>query len=142
MTLRVATAWSVAAVLTLGACGTTYIDTAITVPDTSPDASTTTLVAVDPDAPLDDLLGEIEVLMIDLDERIIDRRDPEGRLTRLLETWRAAESQIRRNDPDDVYNFQQAIDLARSGVERRRPADASKGYKIIVDVIADYLSRT
>lgn len=142
MTLRVATAWSVAAVLTLGACGTTYIDTEVTVPDTSPDATTTTLVAVDPDAPLDRLLGEIEVLMADLDERIIDRRDPAGSLTRLLELWRAAESQIRRNDPDDVYNFQQAIDLARSGVERQRPADASKGYKIIADVIADYLSRT
>lgn len=142
MTRLVAAAWSVAAVLTLGACGTTYIDSEVTVPDTSPDATTTTLVAVDPDAPLDDLLAEIEVLMIDLDERIIDRRDPEGSLSRLLEVWRAAEPQIRRNDPDDVYNFQQAIDLARSGVERRRPADASKGYKIIIDVIADYLSRT
>ncbi len=80
--------------------------------------------------------------MVDLDERIIDRRDPTGTLARLLDIWRAAEVQIRRNDPDDVYNFQQAINLARSGVERQRPADASKGYKIIVDVIADYLAVT
>ena len=142
MTLRVAAAWSVAAVLTLGACGTTYIDTAITVPDTSPDATSTTLAPIDPDAPIGQLLGEVEDLMIDLDERIVDRNDPAGRLARLNETWRAAERQIRANDPDDVYNFQQAIDLARSGVERQRPADASKGYKIITDVIEAYLAGT
>jgi hypothetical protein len=140
VTRSVAAAWSAAAVLTLGACGTTYIDTGVTVPDTSPTATTTTLAPVDPDAPLDELLGEIQTLMVDLDERIIDRRDPAGTLTRLLQLWRAAESQIRRNDPDDVYNFQQAIDLARSGVERQRPADASKGYKIFADVAEAYLA--
>jgi hypothetical protein len=140
VTPGVAAAWSVAAVLTLGACGTTYIDSEITVPDTSPTVTTTTLSPVEPDAPLDQLLGEIEALMVDLDERVIDQRDPVGRLARLEETWRAAERQIRANDPDDVFNFQQAIDLARSGVERRRPADASKGYKIFVDVAEAYLA--
>ena len=34
---------------------------------------------------------------------------------------------------------EKAIELARSGVERRRPADPSKGYKIIVDVNDAYL---
>jgi hypothetical protein len=126
-------------VLTLGACGTTYIDSDVTVPDTAVDATTTTLPAVDPDAPLPELLAEIEALMVDLDERIIDQRGESARLERLEDVWRAAERQIRANDPDDVFNFEQAIDLARSGVERRRPADASKGYKIITDVIADYL---
>jgi hypothetical protein len=61
--------------------------------------------------------------MSDLDERIVDER------------------QIRAADPDDVFNFEQAIDLARSGVERRRPADASKGYKILVGVVDAYQAR-
>ena len=139
MTPGVAGAVVLAAVLTLGACGTTFIDSDITVPDTAIDATTTTLPAVDPDAPLPELLAEIEALMVDLDERIIDQRGESARLERLEDVWRAAERQIRANDPDDVFNFEQAIDLARSGVERRRPADASKGYKIIADVIADYL---
>ena len=141
MKRRVAGALTLATVLTLGACGTTYTDTDVTVPDTSPDATTTTLPPVDPDAPIDELLAEIETLMIDLDERIIDRRGHTAQLDRLQDVWRAAEQQIRANDPDDVYNFQQAIDLAESGVERVRPADASKGYKIIADVIDDYLAR-
>lgn len=141
MTRSVAGALALAAVLTLGACGTTYIDTEITVPDSSPDATTTTLPPVDPDAPIDQLLTEIETLMFDLDERIVERSGHIAQLERLQVVWHAAEQQIRANDPDDVFNFQQAIDLAESGVERIRPADASKGYKIISDVIDDYLDR-
>ena len=107
----------------------------------SPDATPTTLPPVDRDAPIDELLAEIETLMIDLDERIIDRRGHTAQLDRLQDVWRVAEQQIRADNPDDVYNFQQAIDLAESGVERVRPADASKGYKIIADVIDHYLAQ-
>lgn len=141
MTVRAAGATALAAVLTLGACGTTFVDETVATVDTSPDATTTTLPAVEPDAPLDELLSEIETLMFDLDERIIDDDLATETFARITDLWRAAERQIRRNDPDDVFNFQQAIDLARTGVERRRPADASKGYKIITDVIDAYLGR-
>lgn len=139
MTGRAAGAVALAAVLTLGACGTTYVDTGVTVPDTSPGATATTSPAVDPDAPLPDLLAEIELLMSDLDERIIEERGHVEVLQRIDELWVAAERRIRDDDPDDVFNFEQAIELARSGVERRRPADASKGYKILVDVIDAYV---
>lgn len=138
MTGRAAGVFALAAVLTLGACGTTYVDSDITVPDTSPDATTTTLPPVDPEAPLDELLAEIELLMSDLDERIIDERGHVETFGRIDELWTAAERQIRAADPNDVFNFEQAIELARSGVERRRPADASKGYKIFVDVVDAY----
>ncbi len=141
MTRAVAGAIALAAVLTLGACGTTYIDSEITVPATGVDATTTTLPPVDPDTPIDELLAEMKTLMVGLDEKIIDGHDDVETLTRLLQVWRVAERQIRAENPDDVYNFQQAIDLARSGVEHRRPADASKGYKIITDVIDAYLTR-
>ena len=126
----------------LGACGTTYIDTRVTVPDTAPGATTTTLAPVDPDAPLTDLLAEIETLMFDLDQKIIERRGDDAALARIDELWWVAERRIRAVDPDDVYNFQQAIDLADSGVRRSRPADASKGYKILLQVAAAYLAGT
>jgi hypothetical protein len=122
VTRSVAGAFALAAMLTLGACGTTYVDTGVTVPDTAPDATTTTLPPVDPDAPIDVLLAEIETLMIDLDERIIERSGHTARLERLQDVWRAAERQIRADNPDDVFNFQQAINLAESGVEGIRPA--------------------
>lgn len=141
MTGHTVGAIALAAVLTLGACGTTYVDTDVTVADTSPGATSTTLPAVDPDDPLADLLAEIELRMSDLDERIIDERAHVETFQRIADLWTAAERQIRRIDPDDVFSFEQAIELARSGVERRRPADASKGYKIFVAVTDAYLSR-
>lgn len=138
MTGRAAGAIALAAVLTLGACGTTFVDETVATPDTSPTATTTTLVPVDPDAPLDQLLSEIETLMFDLDQRIVDDDGQIAAYDRIDELWGVAEPRIRANDPNDVYNFAQAIDLARSGVERSRPADASKGYKILRDVVDAY----
>lgn len=140
MTRAAAGACALAAVLTLGACGTTFVDETVATPDTSPIATTTTIERIDPEAPIGDLLGEIEKLMFDLDQRIVDDNGQTAVFARIDELWSVAEPRIRSNDPDDVYNFEQAIALARTGVERRRPADASKGYKIIRDVIAAYLA--
>lgn len=137
MTVTGAGAIALAAVFTLGACGTTFVDETVATPDTSPTATSTTLV-VDPEAPLDDVLGEIEDLMFDLDQRIVDDDGQFETRDRIDELWAVAERRIRDDDPDDVYNFEQAIMLARTGVDRRRPADASKGYKIIRDVIDAY----
>jgi len=141
VTVRAAGAIALAGVLMLGACGTTFIDETVATPDTSPPATTAALVAVEPDAPLDELLTEIEALMYDLDQRIVDDDGQAAALTRIDELWDVAERRIRSDDPDDVYNFEQAIELARTGVERRRPADASKGYKILRDVVDAYLER-
>ena len=124
---------ALAAVLTLGACGTTFVDETIITEDTAPGATTTTM-PVEADAPLDEVMGEIETLMLDLDQRIIDRDGEVAALARINALWAVAEPQIRSNDPGDLFNFEQAIELARTGVERRRPADPSKGYKILVDV--------
>jgi len=136
VTLRRATVATVAAVLTLGACGTTYIDTSKTVPPS--DVTTTTFPPVAQDTPLPTLLGEIETLMLHLDEQIIDDDNVPQTMTRLDELWTVAEQEISDRNPDDVFPFQQAIDLAHSGAERKRPADASKGYKVLIAAIAAY----
>ena len=113
---RAAGATALAAVLTLGACGTTFVDETVPTVDTSPDATTTTLAPVDADAPIDELLTEIETLMFDLDERIIDEDEHVATLARIDEFWHVAEQRIRSDDPDKLFNFEQAIELARSGV--------------------------
>jgi len=136
VTVRLATAGAVAAVLTLGACGTTYIDTSKTIPPS--DVTTTTFHPVAQDTPLPTLLGDIKTLMLHLDEQIIDDDNVPQTMTRLDELWTVAEQEIRDRNPDDVFPFQQAIDLAHSGAERKRPADASKGYKVLIAAIAAY----
>jgi hypothetical protein len=139
---RAAGAVALAAVLTLGACGTTFVDETVATADTSPDAITTTLAPIADDAPVGELLDEIELVMSDLEQRIIDDEGAAEALARIDRLWRVAERRIRSDDPDRVFNFEQAIELARTGVERRRPVDASKGYKIMADVSDAYLGRT
>ncbi len=129
-----------AIVCTLSACGTTYIDTEVTLPETGP-TTTTTLPPVAADAPLDELLADIEILLSDLDERIVETDHEAATLERIDELWLVAERQIRDINPDDVFNFEQAIELATSGVNRLRPADASKAYKVWVTVRTEYASR-
>ncbi len=135
MTVRLATAAAVAAVLTLGACGTTYIDTSKTVP---PSIDTTTLAPVAADTPLPSLLDDIQALMRHLDEQIVDDEHVPETVARIDELWAVAEQRIRDRDPDDLFPFQQAIDLAHSGAAKNRPADASKGYKVLIAAIAAY----
>ena len=137
MTSAGAAAFAVAAVLTLGACGTTYIDPSVTVPATG-DTTTTTLAPIPENTPLPDLLSQLELLMRHLDEQIVDQDDVPETMARIERVWDAAENAIRERDPDDLFPFQQAVDLAHSGAERKRPADASKGYKVLISAIAAY----
>ena len=122
--------------LVLSACGQTYLESSAT---TLPaEATTTTLAAVDLDAPLAELLAEIEMRLLDLDQRIIDDNAPQAALARIEELWDAAEPQVRERELDSVYQFERALDLARTGVARKRPADANKGYKLMQQVVAAF----
>jgi hypothetical protein len=136
VTCRLAVAGAAAAVLTLGACGTTYIDSSKTVPPTGDAAAT--LPPIPADAPVATVLAEIESLMRRLDDQIVDDVRVPQTMARIDQLWDVAEQQIRDRDPDQLFPFQQAIDLARNGAERRRPADASKGYKVLIAAIAAY----
>ncbi|HWL45524.1 MAG TPA: hypothetical protein VNQ73_21465 [Ilumatobacter sp.] len=129
-------ALAVGAALLVSACGETYLETSATT--LAPDVTTTTLAAVDPGAPVADLLAEIKTLMFDLDQRVIDGNEPAATLDRIEALWGAAEPRIRETALDSVYQFEVALDLARSGVRRNRPADASKGYKLMQQVVAAF----
>lgn len=125
-----------AAALVLSACGETYIESSAT---TAPaDAPVVTLAPVPVDASVPELITEIETLMFDLDERIVSGDAPAATMERIEDLWSVAEPQIRDADLDAVYPFEQALDLARTGVARNRPADASKGYKVMQQVAAAY----
>lgn len=137
MTGAGAGALALAAVLTLGACGTTYYDSSVTVPDTGA-TTTTTLPAVSDATPLPDLLEQIRVLMEHLDEQIVDEQNPQAVMARIDELWVVADAKIRDRDPNDLFPFEQALTYARTGVDRKRPADASKGYRLLLTALASY----
>ena len=126
------------AVCGLAACGTTTIDTSATT--APPDASTTTTEPLPADAGLDELLPMLVTTMAPLDEQIVENHGDETTLERVEAIWDLAEPIMREEQPELLFGFEQAVGLARSGVERRRPADASKGYKLVVDLVEDALA--
>ena len=131
---RVAAAPLMMAVLALTACGTTTVDPSIAASGDT--GATTTLAPISADAALVDLVRELADSMRHLDEQVIEGDTDEVTLERIEEIWAIAEPLARQRSTDTVFALHQSVDLARTSVERRRPADASKGYKIVVDVLA------
>ena len=72
------------------------------------------------DAPLGQLLGEIEALMRTSTSAIVDDDAPDPTLARIEELWDVAERQIRDRDPDDLYPVP-AGDDARPQRRRTQP---------------------
>ncbi|HUF96534.1 MAG TPA: hypothetical protein VMM60_00295 [Ilumatobacter sp.] len=136
---RVAGALAVVLAYTsLAACGETYIETSVTT--AAPSVIVTTTAPVDPDASVAELLTEMTDLMLGLDFEISDGRDAQGVMARIESLWDAAEPTVRATELDSAPDFDQALELARTGVDRHRPADASKAYKILADVVSAYLA--
>ena len=140
------TASVLAAVLALSACGET-IDLRDTASDTAPDDVGTggaDDVAADADLPLDGDLDELLAALLaswrGLDQRVIDGDTAEP-MARIETTWAVAEPLVRADHPTSLFGMQQAVDLARSAVDRRRPADASKGYRLAIELTDEILSR-
>jgi hypothetical protein len=131
----VATGLLVAAVLP-GCAATTYDASLETQPSAVP---TTTMAPVRPDTPLDELLTELRTTMRPLDEQVVAGDGDDATLARIDALWAVAEAKVEDERPDLLFGLQQAVRLARSGVERRRPADASKGYLLVVPLVDRYL---
>jgi len=146
------TASVLAAVLALSACGET-IDLRDTDPDAvsddaddADDAGTAgaDVAAADAELPLDGDLDELLPALLSslrgLDQRVSDGDTAEP-MARIETTWAVAEPLVRADHPTSLFGMQQAVDLARSAVDRRRPADASKGYRLAIELTDEILSR-
>jgi hypothetical protein len=124
----------VAMVLAMTACGTTTVDQ--TIAASADTGATTTLPPFSTDASLVDLVRGLADAMRHLDEQVIEGDTDDATLVRIEEIWVLAEPLARRRSTEMLFGLEQSVDLARTSVERRRPADASKGYKIVADLLA------
>ncbi len=122
------------AVMGLAACGSTTVDPSIAA--SADTGVTTTLPPISADASLVDLVQGLSDAMRHLDEQVIEGDTDDTTLARIETIWVVAEPLAREHSIDMVFGLEQSVDLARSSVERRRPADASKGYKIVAALLA------
>lgn len=120
--------------LAVTACGTTTVDPSIAASADTGVAST--LPPISADASLVDLVGDLADSMRHLDEEVIDGDTDDETLARIEEIWVVALPLARQHSIDMEFGLQQSVVLARTAVERRRPADASKGYKIVEALLA------
>lgn len=122
------------------ACAPTTYDTSVSTSSTV--APTTTL----PSGPVEELLRRLATAMEELSSYIgpdQSGRTPAGKADQLAlieSIWSAVETAITSDDPDAADSLGRMVDLARTAVERNRPADADKAARFAGQVIEEYLT--
>ena len=121
------------------ACAPTTFDTSETT--TIAVANTTTV----PSGPASELLPRLAERMVQLSSYIgpdASGKTASGKTELLAEIeaiWAAAETEVAATSPSSAESIGRMVDLARTAVERNRPADADKAAKFAGQVIAEYV---
>ena len=118
---------------TLFAACATEVDPEIRTPATANPIETSGFVASGSTAELlDQLLAEAGTLS----EAIVTNEGQHEIIGRIDVIWEAARPGVEQAGPDAVLEFDQAIELLHTGVDRRRPADADKAYNNLTQLVA------
>lgn len=91
---------------------------------------------VDAGSSTEELLDALIIRWQGLDDAAIEGEP--APFEQLQTIWILLEVRLRDERPELVYGFEQALALAESALEFRRPADASKGYAIAARLAAQY----
>ena len=104
---------------------------------------------VDPDAPTPtiastgsaaDLLPDLSVEMSRLGSEVAEGGDDDETLALIEQLWERIRPEIEADRPDLLNGFDATIDMARTAVERKRPADADKAFALLTDLVDRFLT--
>lgn len=95
-------------------------------------------VPIATDADLATLFDALLATWRGLDQRVTDGDRATEALARIESIWVQAEPLLRQDRPMMLFGVEQAIDLARTSVDRRRPGDANKGLMLLTSLIRDW----
>ena len=119
----------------LAACGATYIEESLL--ETSSSIVETPTENNDVERTFDEHLDIIDQSLNDLSDSIVENNGSADEiLTSILQSWNSIEDDIKTDFPDSHFGFYEVMTLAELSVERRRPADASKAWKLFIDIAA------
>jgi hypothetical protein len=116
------------------ACTATTVDPGITVPPSG--EATTTVFA--PAGTTAELLDELVAESGRLSDLIVENEGQRTAFARIETLWLLVRDDIAAERADLLPGFESAIGLLRTGVERRRPADADKAHNNLRMLIAAY----
>lgn len=126
----------------LASCAPTTYDTSIATSTTSAPTNT------EPTGTVEELLGRLSTAMGSLSSYIgpdQSGRTPAGKIDQLAlieSLWSAVRDAVLARDSDAGDSLERMVTLARTAVERNRPADADKAARFAGQVIDDYLGRS
>jgi hypothetical protein len=121
-------------------CATTVDET---IEDEPPEAGT----FVDPSTPVTtepiagsaaELLPEMATEMSQLGSKIAEGGDSAATLAQIEAMWAAIRPEIESARPELVGGITTTVDMARTAVERRRPADADKAFRLLTDLVDNF----
>ncbi len=125
----------------IGACSPTYVDESLLTTTTQFVSETPPDQPVETAEEFDIVLRRIADTMYELSDAIADDTPRAVALmSQINADWALVNSVVRSDYPDDLFGFEQVVSMARTAVDRRRPADASKAWKLMIDLNADVLS--
>jgi hypothetical protein len=123
-----------AALAVTTACAETTIDPDVTA---RPSVGATTTVFA-PSGTTAELLDQLLAESGQLSDLIVENEGQRAALARIDAIWALVGTEIATRQEDLLPGFESAIRLLRTGVERRRPADADKAHNNLRTLVAAY----
>jgi len=120
--------------LVLAACAETVVevDTPAAVADTADTTPATTLPIAGSAA---ELLPEMATQMSQLSSMISAEGDERAALLEIEAIWVVARPEVDESRPELVNGIDTTVEMARTAVERVRPADADKAFSLLSDLV-------
>jgi hypothetical protein len=130
---------AVVAALTLSACAETVVEVdqpaAAVEAGTDTTAPTTTLPIAGSAA---ELLPEMATLMSQLSSMISAEGDERSTLLEIEAIWVVARPEVEETRPELLSGIDTTVEMARTAVQRVRPADADKAFSLLTDLVDRY----
>lgn len=82
-----------------------------------------------------DLLPEMAIEMSRLSELVVQNDGDNEALEIIVQIWDRIRPEIAADRPELVNGIAATVDMARIAVERTRPADADKAFKLLTDLV-------
>jgi len=85
-----------------------------------------------------DLLPEMAIEMSRLSELVVQSEGDDEALETIVQIWDRIRPEIAADRPELVNGIGTTVDMARTAVERTRPADADKAFKLLTDLVDQF----
>ncbi len=85
-----------------------------------------------------DLLPEMSIEISRLGSQVAEGGDYNATLVRIEQIWERIRPEIERDRPELLNGLSAAIVMARTAVERTRPADADKAFSLLTDLVDQF----